>query len=73
MNRIIKRQVRQGEHFVKIVELYSLVASAAREEFTEDTQLILTQFLNSAHEEAIALLDNRIAYERIKERQTGTY
>ena len=57
MNRIIKKQVKQGEHFVKIVELYSLVVSAAREEFSEDTQLILTQFLNCAHEEAINTLD----------------
>ena len=59
MNRIIKKQVKQGEHFVKIVELYSLVVSAAREEFSEDTPQVLTQFLNCAHEDALTTLDNK--------------
>jgi len=50
---IIRKTVRQGDHYGRITAFYKLVADAARQEFTEDNKPTLDQLLKECHSEAL--------------------
>lgn len=45
IKRIIKKEVRQGNHENQIVNLYQLIYNATEKEFTEDNIPTINQFL----------------------------
>lgn len=53
LKRIFKREVKQGHHYRRIVDLYSMITEAARAEFTEDNIPTLNQFLIDAHKDSL--------------------
>lgn len=54
MRRIIRREVRQGhDHDRRITNLYRMVRKAAREEFYEDNDPTLNQFLTECFEASL--------------------
>jgi hypothetical protein len=50
LKKIIAKQVRQGEHYTNIQELYRLIRNAAVKEFLEDNTPTINSFLQEAFE-----------------------
>ena len=50
---IVKKEVKQGGHYAKVLNLYSVISKAARVEFTEDNKPQLRAFLIEAHRESL--------------------
>jgi uridine kinase len=53
LRRIARRVVIQGSHKRRIIEFYSILIEAAREEFVEDNKPTLDGFLEECHSEAL--------------------
>lgn len=51
--KIAKKTVIQGAHRRRIIEFYSVLVEAAREEFTEDNKPTLDDFLEECFQEAL--------------------
>ena len=45
LQRVFRKQVRQGGHDQRITELYSMIRAAAEQEFTEDNEPMLNDSL----------------------------
>lgn len=53
LKRLIKREVKQGDHFRRTTALYALIAKAVRAEFTEDNLPTFKQMLEECHEDSM--------------------
>ena len=53
LKRSIKKAVLQGGQDVKIIDLYSMIIKAARNEYTEDNNETIANFLRDLHEIAL--------------------
>jgi len=50
LKRLLRREVRQGNHKQRIVRLYVLIAEACKDEFTEDNKPTLDAFLTDCQD-----------------------
>ena len=53
LTKIAKKIVIQGAHRSRIIEFYSIVVDAARDEFREDNKPTLDSFLKECNQEAL--------------------
>jgi hypothetical protein len=53
LKRLAKHAVIQGDHHYKIVEFYSVLIEAARDEFFEDNKITFDRFLQKCHQDAL--------------------
>ena len=53
MKRIIKREVRQGDHQKKIINLYREIRVACEQEFYEDNVVTMNSYLTEWFEKSL--------------------